>query len=121
MTATEWRFKTCVLARDEWRRNPNAYNGLCSLFLRVIVGQGYEEITDDDSLTDLLFYFTHCRANVVRHPLSELIPEFVRPHDADQEAAFWWPVVKKKRRLKFLEYLVQYYAYKMDKENEKEQ
>lgn len=95
--------------------------GCARCFLRVIVGQGYEEITDDDSLTDLLFYFTHCRANVVRHPLSELIPEFVRPRDANHEAGFWWPIAEKNRRLEFLEYLVQYYAYKIDKENEKEQ
>ena len=121
MTVNEWRFKICVRARDEWRRDPNAYNGMCSVFSKVIVERGYEEITDDDSLDDSLFCFTHRGANIVRVPLAQLIPEFVRPRDADQESAFWWPIVEKNRRLEFLEYLVQYYAYKIDKENEKEQ
>nr|DAG32882.1 MAG TPA: hypothetical protein [Caudoviricetes sp.] len=120
MTATEWRFKTCVLARDEWRRNPNAYNGMCVLLSKVIVEQGYE-VTDDDELTDLLFDFTHRGNSIVRPPVVKLIPEFVRPRDANQESAFWWTIAEKNRRLEFLEYLVQYYAYKIDKENEKEQ
>lgn len=49
--------------------------------------------------------------------IRELIPEFVRPADANQGAAFWWIIADKQRRMEFLEYLVQYYAYKIDKES----
>lgn len=49
--------------------------------------------------------------------VSELIPEFVRPADANQGVAFWWIIADKQRRMEFLEYLVQYYAYKIDKES----
>ena len=56
------------------------------------------------------------RRGCCRPAVSELIPEFVRPADADQEAVFWWITSDKQRRMEFLEYLVSYYAYVVDKE-----
>jgi hypothetical protein len=115
MTVNEWRFKICVRARDEWRKNPQNYNGLCSLFVNTIVQNGHEE-TDDKEFNELIFEMVR-RRGCCRPTVSELIPEFVRPADADQEAVFWWIIADKQRRMEFLEYLVQYYAYKIDKES----
>jgi hypothetical protein len=120
MTATEWRFKTCVLARDEWRRNPNAYNGMCSLFRYILTRTGSAN-TDDHDFNEMCERYLHQGLGYAELKTRSLIPEFVRPRDANKEAGFWWPIVEKNRRLEFLEYLVQYYAYKIDKENEKEQ
>ncbi len=121
MTVTEWRFKTCVLARDEWRRDPNAYNGMCSLFRFIITRTGSAN-TDDHNFNEALEKHLHTNALIGGElTLRRFIPEFVRPRDANREAGFWWPIAEKNRRLEFLEYLVQYYAYKIDKENEKEQ
>lgn len=115
MTVNEWRFKICVRARDEWRKNPQIYNGLCSLFLNMIARNGYEE-TDNKEFNKLIFAMIHQRG-CGKPTISELIPAFVRPADANSEAfLFWWNITDKQRRMEFLEYLVSYYAYVVDKE-----
>ena len=53
MTVNEWRFKICVKARDEWRKNPQSYNGMCSLLINTIIKNGYEE-TDDKEFNKLM-------------------------------------------------------------------
>lgn len=116
MTVNEWRFKICVRARDEWRKNPQNYCGLCSLFVNTIVQNGHEE-TDDKEFNELIFEIIR-RRGCCRPTVSELIPAFVRPDDANSEAfLFWWIIAEKQRRMEFLEYLVSYYASVVDKES----
>lgn len=107
----------CVLARDEWRRAPHGYNGLCSLFSHIIHQEGYVE-TDDDDFNKLLFDFIHPPVYGRRVITQHLIPEFRRPRDANQEAAFWWSVSDVQRRLRFLQELVMYYANATDHEED---
>lgn len=46
----------CVLARDEWRKNNDAYTGLCGLFCRIIRREGFVE-TDDQKLNAKMLVF----------------------------------------------------------------
>lgn len=82
--------------------------------MNTIVQNGHEE-TDDKEFNELIFEIIR-RRGCCRPTVSELIPEFVRPADANQGAAFWWIIADKQRRMEFLEYLVSYYAYVVDKE-----
>lgn len=116
MTVNEWRFKICVKARDEWRKNPQRYNGMCPLLINTIIQNGYEE-TDDKEFNKLMLALIRHRG-CSRPTVSELIPAFVRPDDANSGAfLFWWIITEKQRRMEFLEYLVSYYANAVDKES----
>lgn len=116
MTVNEWRFKICVKVRDEWRKNPQGYNGMCPLFVNTIIRNGYEE-TDDKEFNKLLLVMIR-RRGCGRPTISELIPAFVRPDDANSgDFLFWWIITEKQRRMEFLEHLVSYYACAVDKEN----
>ena len=119
MTANEWRFKMCVLARDEWRKNFDEYPGLCYLFRKVIFDNG-RKVTDDENLnSEINYFFWCCRCDdtVSGFPVKKLIPAFRRPPEANQRTAFWWPEDKKYVRLEFLNELVNIYANLIDKEN----
>lgn len=84
MTVNEWRFKICVKARDEWRKNPQRYNGMCPLLINTIIQNGYEE-TDDKEFNKLMLALIRHRG-CSRPTVSELIPAFVRPDDANSGA-----------------------------------
>lgn len=117
MTANEWRFKMCVLARDEWRKNCDEYPGLCHLFRKVIFDNG-RKVTDDENLNSEINYFFWC----LRHDtingfhMNELIPEFRRPAGGNRKSAFWWPEGEKAKRLEFLNSLVNIYAKLIDRD-----
>ena len=116
MTVNEWRFKICVKARDEWRKNPQGYNGMCPLLVNTIIRNGYEE-TDDKEFNKLMLVMIR-RRGCGRPTISELIPAFVRPDDANSgDFLFWWIITEKQRRMEFLEYLASYYANAVDKES----
>ena len=117
MTANEWRFKMCVLARDEWRKNCDEYPGLCHLFVDIIMDNG-RLTTDDEALNAKIeTYFTPPLYRATDVSIKDVIPEFRRPAGGNRESAFWWPKDKKAKRLEFLNNLVQIYANLIDKEN----
>jgi hypothetical protein len=117
MTANEWRFKMCVLARDEWRKNCDEYPGLCCLFMNIVANNGRRLTTDEVLNAKIKAYFTpfpHLPADI---SMKDLIPAFRRPFEANQRTPFWWPRDEKAKRLEFLNNLVQIYANLIDKEN----
>lgn len=119
MTANEWRFKMCVLARDEWRKNGDEYPGLCHLFRKVIFDNG-RKVTDDENLNHEIntFFWCYRYGNTFGgFPVKTLIPAFRRPFEANQRTPFWWPRGEKGARLEFLNELVNIYANLIDKEN----
>lgn len=117
MTANEWRFKMCVLARDEWRKNNDAYTGLCGLFCRIIRREGFVE-TDDQKLNAKMLVFMNYEHRYHGVTVTDLIPKFVRPADCDSETLFWWDYHEKDVRLNFLQDLVTYYANLIDHEED---
>lgn len=117
MTANEWRFKMCVLARDEWRKNCDEYPGLCYLFMDIVTDNG-RLTTDDEALNaKIKAYFASLPLQAADVSMKDLIPAFCRPDGVNHESAFWWPKGEKAKRLEFLNNLVQIYANLIDKEN----
>lgn len=117
MTANEWRFKICVRARDEWRKNCDKYSGLCHLFVEIVADNG-RLTTDDEALNaKIKAYFTPFPLLPADVSMRDLIPEFRRPAGGNRGSAFWWPKDEKVKRLEFLNNLVQIYANLIDKEN----
>lgn len=107
----------CVLARDEWRNNNDAYTGLCGLFCRIIRREGFVE-TDDQKLNAKMLVFMNYEHRYHGVTVTDLIPQFVRPADCDPEDLFWWDYHEKDVRFNFLQDLVTYYANLIDHEED---
>lgn len=119
MTANEWRFKMCVLARDEWRKNGDKYSGLCRLFADVIIENGFV-LSDNENLNYYIaafhrnYPFFHLFPEFLN--VDKLIPAFRRPLEANQQTTYWWPKEEKVKRLEFLNGLVNIYAKLVDRD-----